>query len=141
MGIASNKNAGLYQHMHAFQVQQLQSLHPAQCKSLQLQESRVSNNSKRQQCSQEPVCVHKDCSKAGNVNTTLTYQLQSGQVLGLGANLGLAFNCMLSGIVSACWRMSYHKLVRLCRFGSLIPWISLRSPSDLLYSSNCHVEK
>ena len=75
-------NAGLYQHMHTFQVQQLQSLHPGtpQCKSLQLQASRVTR-SNRQQCSQRPVCVHKGCSKAGNVNTTLTctYQLRTGR--------------------------------------------------------------
>ena len=41
VGIASNINAGLCQH--AFQIQQLQTLHPGipQCKSLQLQASRV----------------------------------------------------------------------------------------------------
>ena len=32
-------------------------------------------------------------------------------------------------------------IVRLCSFGSLVLWISLRLPSDLLYRSNCHVEK
>ena len=33
------------------------------------------------------------------------------------------------------------KLVKLCSFGSFILWISLRSQTDLLYKSNCHVEK
>ena len=50
--------------------------------------SKQSKNSNRQQCSQGPVCVHKSCSKAGNVNKTLTYQLQSGLVPGQGANTG-----------------------------------------------------
>ena len=29
------------------------------------------------------------------------------------------------------------ELVRLCSFGSLVLWISLGSPSDLLYRPNC----
>ena len=29
----------------------------------------------------------------------------------------------------------------LCSFGSIILWISLWSPSDLLYRLNCHVDK
>ena len=42
VGIARNINFDLYQYMHAFQVQQLQSLPGTQqCKSLQLQASRV----------------------------------------------------------------------------------------------------
>ena len=81
----------------------------------------------------QPNCVHQGCSKAGNVNSTLTYQLQSGQVLGQGAKQGRAFNWMLSGIVRVYRCMSYDELVRLCSFGSLVLWISLRSPSDLLY--------
>ena len=71
--------------VHAFQEQQLQSLHPQtpQCKR-QLQASRVTS-SNRQQCPQGPVCVHKSCSIARNVKTKLTHQLQSGRVPGQGA--------------------------------------------------------
>ena len=31
--------------------------------------------------------------------------------------------------------------LRLCSFGSFVLWISLRSPFDLLYRLNCHVDK
>ena len=90
----------------------------------------------------QPNCVHKGCSKAGNVNTTLMYQLQAGQVPGKGANTGLRLQLrMLSEIVHVYQCTSYDELVRLCSFGSLVLWISLRSPSDLLYKLNCHVEK
>ena len=63
----------------------LQSLHPgtSQCKSLQLQASRVTKAT----ATVQPNCVHKGCSKVGSVNTTLTSQ--SGQVPGQGANTGL----------------------------------------------------
>ena len=54
---------------------------------------------------------------------------------------GHAFNCMLSGIVRVYQCTSTDELVRLCSFGSLVLWISFRSPSNLLYRSNCHVEK
>ena len=55
-------------------IQQLQSLHPGTppCKSLQLQASRVTIATSTVQ----PNCVHQGCRKAGNVNTTLMYQLQ-----------------------------------------------------------------
>ena len=112
-------------------------VHPGtpQCKSLQLQASRVTKAT----ATVQPNCAHKGCSKAGNVNTTLTYQLQSGQVPGQGANTG---PCPESYVFTTRYRcMSYDELVRLCSFGSLVLWISLRSPSDLLYRSNCHVEK
>ena len=71
--------------MHAFQVQQLQLLHPGtpQCKSLQLQASRVTIATATVQLG---TYLHiQGCSKVGNVNTTLTYQLQSGRIPGQGA--------------------------------------------------------
>ena len=92
----------------------------------------------------------RGCSKAGNVNTTLTYQLQSGRVPGPGpgAKFGRALNYMLSRIVHVYQCTSYNELVRLGIFGSLVLWISLSSLnqsdsflSDLLYKLNCHVEK
>ena len=52
-----------------------------------------------------PLCAHKDCSIAGNVNTLQHFM--NGQVsiamsmhtswAGLGANLDPAYNCMLYG--------------------------------------------
>ena len=66
-------------------------------------------------------CVHKCCSIAGNVNTTL---LQSGRVPDPGTNFGPAFNCMLSGIIRVYRCTSYDKLVRPCSFGSLFLWIN-----------------
>ena len=142
MGIAivSNTNSGLYQHMHAFQVQQLQSLHlgTPQSTSLQLQASRVTIAT----ATVQPNCVHQGCSKAGNVNTTLTYpNCNLGRYRVRVPTQGRAFNCMLSGIVRVYRCTSTDELVRLCSFGSLVLWISLRSPSDLLYRLNCHVEK
>ena len=73
-GKANNINAGRYQHMHpaisSIQQLRIQSLHSGtpQCKSLQLQASRVT-------ATVHPNCVHMGCSKAANVNTTLTYHL------------------------------------------------------------------
>ena len=56
---------------------------------------------------------------------------------------GRAFNCMLSGFVRVYQCTSTDELVKLCiAFAVLhVLWILLRSPSDLLYRSNCHVEK
>ena len=142
MGIASNINAGLYQHMHAFEVQQLQSYtyilvhHNVKVCSC----SRVTIATKQATVQSEGlVCVHKGCSKASNV-TSLVYQLQSGHVHGRGAKFGHTYNCMLSRIVCIYRCTNYDKLVRLCSFGSLILWILLRLPFDLLYRLNCHVE-
>ena len=137
VGIASNINAGLYQHMHAFQVQQLQSLRPGtpQCKSLQLQASRVYNsnsNSAAKLCTprlhQSTQCKHNTYVQLRGYRVRVPTQ-------------GRAFNCMLSGIVRVYRCMSYNELVRLCSFGSFVLWISLRLPSVFLYRSNCHVEK
>ena len=111
-------NTGLCQHMHAFQVQQLQSLHPGtlKCKSLQLKACRVTiakGNGAAKLCTQ----VHC-CRKAGNINTTLRTCINCN----LGGyrvrvpTQGHAFNCMLSGIVHVYRCTSYYKLGRLCTF-------------------------
>ena len=63
---------------------------------------------------------------------TRAYQLQSGQVPGQGANTG---PCPESSVFTARSLLVYE-LVRLCSFGSIVLWISLRPPSDLLYRSN-----
>ena len=50
------------------------------------------------QCCQGPVCVHKDCSIAGNVNTATGYIGMSTCTNWMNANLGHAFNCLLLGL-------------------------------------------
>ena len=42
------------------------------------------------------------------------------------AKFGHTFNCMLSGIACVYQCTNYNQLVRLCCFGSLVLWISLR---------------
>ena len=83
MGIASNMNAGLYQHMHAFQVQKL-SYNLGHHNVKFAAAGKQSNNNN---CAARDQFVYtRAVATAGNVNTTLTYQLQSGLVPGQGAN-------------------------------------------------------
>ena len=113
--------AGLYQHLH-FKYNSY-SHYILGHHSLQLQASRVTS-SNRQQCSQgSGFCVHKGCSIAGNVNTTL---LQSGRVPDPGTNFGpacLQLHAVLDHLCLLVYKLRQASY-RPCSFGSLVLWIN-----------------